>query len=641
MKPVAHRDAQGRRPHGQKPWGRAALLSFLAVLILAPGAWAGTVSPSLDLRMKGAGSATRIPVIITLPDGAAPGSVGMVRGKTARKKATARALAKAASGAQAPLLAALGEKAAQGTVEAVRPLWITNAVAAEITPAAIADLVRRFPDIEIIEDAPVRIPVNALAGGGGGSGSPPDGWNLTAIDAQNAWSAGYRGEGIVVASMDSGVDPRHPDLEVAAYKGGDDAWCDVSGTGTTCAGLAVPADTGTQAGHGTGVMGLMVGGATSGAGTDVGVAPGAMWVAVRIFDAQGNANLSDALEGLQFLLGLPTPPDIINMSWELADVNAGNSCTTMPTLHTAIQNLRTAGVFLVAASGNNSIAQLPAGYPEVFAVGATNQTGYPWDFSGVGPTTCLGRGLTFPDKPYPNAVAPGDPIVTTDLSTGGLANYQTRSGTSFAAPHASGAAAVVLSAYPSLTVDELETALHTAAIATGGQTQIDETYGYGRIQVNGTITHLSTTTRPARPHSLRVALTGGGYQLYWGAVPDPGSGVTYKVLRDGTEIATGVSATQHLDTGAVASPVYTVIAVDAAIPARESDPATARLGNVNKRSAMSQSRVDAFDLAALTQMLGTNTGSANWNPVYDLNDDGSVDAQDTTILEAQLGLTGG
>jgi bacillopeptidase F len=97
--------------------------------------------------------------------------------------------------------------------------------------------------------------------------------------------------------MDTGVDYLHPDL-ADKWRGGANSWYDPNGEHAT------PYDAN---GHGTGVMGILVGG-TAG-GTAIGVAPGAQWIAVKLFDDTGEASESDIHLGLQWFLDPDGNPD--------------------------------------------------------------------------------------------------------------------------------------------------------------------------------------------------------------------------------------------------------------------------------------------------------------------------------------------
>jgi hypothetical protein len=139
--------------------------------------------------------------------------------------------------------------------------------------------------------------------------------------------------------------------------------------------------------------------------------------------------------------------------------------------------LRAAGILPVFAAGNFgpgvSTSVSPANYAEAFAVGAVDDAGVLYPGSGQGPSACGGRA-----RVYPDLVAPGVDVRTADR----YGQFQTVSGTSVAAPHATGAAALLLSGHPGLTPDQLATSLQEGA-ADLGVAGPDDVTGAGLLDV--------------------------------------------------------------------------------------------------------------------------------------------------------------
>jgi len=301
--------------------------------------------------------------------------------------------------------------------------------------------------------------------------------NLTLIRAPDLWARGYSGQGIVVANMDTGVDLTHPDL-ASKWRGGTNSWFDPHNEHP-----AVPYDAN---GHGTQTMGIMVGGDAG--GTTVGVAPNAQWIAVKIFDDAGSAPVSAVHSGFQWLLdpdGNPDTndaPDVVNSSWGAAS-NIGQCLLTF---QADIQALRAAGVAVVFSAGNqgaNTMTDIsPANNPESFAIGAVDNAQNIAGFSSRGPSSCDG-------SIFPEVVAPGVQVTSTDASLVGLPLYAAVSGTSFSAPHVSATMALLLSAFPASSVSQLETALVQSArdLGTPGP---DNDYGFGLIDALGAYEYL-------------------------------------------------------------------------------------------------------------------------------------------------------
>ncbi len=400
---------------------------------------AGVIDPELEEILKSTPAEEELPVIVTL------------------KKIT---------GSNASVVKSFLKSR---LVREIHSLWIIGGMALKADPATIRELATR-PDVESIRlDATLAAPQPLAAGGAGA----PDGWNLSDIRATDFWAMGHTGTGVVVATMDTGVDVDHPDL-TARWRGGANSWFDPNGEHAT------PFD---AAGHGTSVMGIIVGGDSSGA--PIGVAPGAQWIAVKIFDDAGFTTYSKIHLGFQWLLdpdGNPATddkPDVVNNSWGLREFV--NDCVTE--FEPDIAALKAAGIVLSFSAGNegpypaSSIS--PANYAEGFAIGATDDTRTIASFSSRGPSACNAR-------TYPEIVAPGVNVKTADLTLGGTFpdSYTYLSGTSFASAHVAGAMALILSADPLATVSELESALKYGAVPLGAGGK-DNNYGYGLLDVVG------------------------------------------------------------------------------------------------------------------------------------------------------------
>jgi subtilisin family serine protease len=250
-----------------------------AVLLLSGNlALAAPLAPELRQRMETAGPGGKVPIIIHFADRL--DMQPFARRAHGRDRATARAemvrgLRDHARRSQGPLQNFLRQQGREPS-----ELWLINALAAQVPPALVETLAA-WPGVAVVEldgqvprPAPVTLAVTA---------PPTD--NIANIGAKSLWDAGFSGLGVVVASFDSGVDARHPDL-VTRWRGGSNSWFDPY--------TATPEPTDTD-GHGTAVTSLMVGGAAMPAnlgGNNIGVAPDAQWIAAKIFPAVGNADNS-------------------------------------------------------------------------------------------------------------------------------------------------------------------------------------------------------------------------------------------------------------------------------------------------------------------------------------------------------------
>ncbi len=299
-----------------------------------------------------------------------------------------------------------------------------NAVSVTATPGVIAELAARSDVQSIGSDEAPLVPAAAPAEPG-----------VAAVQAPAVWQLGDDGAGVVVATLDSGVDLSHPDL-AGRWRGGTNSWFDPYGEHPS-----TPAD---LTGHGTGTMGIILGGDSG--GTSIGVAPGASWISAKIFDDHGLATTTAVHQAFQWVLdpdGDPSTadaPQVVNGSWSLGTA-PGCDLTYQPD----VQALRAAGILPVFAAGNfgsrSSTSVSPGNYPESLSVGALNANGSIWSGSSRGPSSCGGRPVT---RPFPDVVAPGVNVTTADR----YGFFQTRSGTSFAAPHAAGALALLLRLTP-------------------------------------------------------------------------------------------------------------------------------------------------------------------------------------------------
>ena len=179
---------------------------------------------------------------------------------------------------------------------------------------------------------------------------------------------------------------------------------------------------------------------------------------------------------------------VINMSF--------GTSSDVQSLHDAVRAAYDAGIVQVAAAGNEYGGSVlyPAAYDEVIAVSATDQSDEIADFSSVGPEVELS--------------APGVDIPSTWKGGG----YETASGTSMAAPHVTGAAALVISS-GTTGVDNVRSKLQTTADDLGDPGR-DELYGYGLVDAEEAATGAETSPAPRLPTISPV----GKLALTWGSL---------------------------------------------------------------------------------------------------------------------------
>ncbi len=242
-----------------------------------------------------------------------------------------------------------------------------------------------------------------------------------------------------IAIIDTGINQTHPDLNV---KGGA-CFAVTLFFGVVVSSCSSPED---DNGHGTHVAGIAAA-LDNGIGV-VGVAPGANLYAVKVLGKNGSGALSNVIKGIDWVTQNASTLKIkvANMSLGASGSNDGNcGQSNNDPLHQAICNSVAAGVTYVVAAGNAGVdaaGTIPAAYPEVITVSALADTdGLP---GGLGPVSNYGADDTFATfsnfGPAVDLIAPGVDILSTYLNGG----YATLSGTSMAAPHVTGAAALYL-----------------------------------------------------------------------------------------------------------------------------------------------------------------------------------------------------
>ncbi|MGD2207523.1 MAG: S8 family serine peptidase, partial [Anaerolineae bacterium] len=370
---------------------------------------------------------------------------------------------------QMDLLIFLESQQAKGRVKEFRSFWIFNGLAVTANADTLLALAAR-PEVRIIRQDRWRRwvdPLPLLKDQPRLDGNGVE-WNISQIQADRVWSAlGLDGSGVTVAILDTGVDWQHPAFQTQyrGYKPGGVAIHYGNWICTTDEGYLYPVD---GHGHGTHVTGIAVGGRDD-AGRAIGVAPGARWIAVKMLDDYGYGYDSWIHASFEWVLapaGDPAlAPDIVNGSW-----GAQNGADE--TFRADLQALRAAGIVPIFAAGNEgpkiSSLRMPASYSEAIAVGATDDLDLVTTFSARGPSPW--------GETKPEVVAPGAQIRSTlPGGTYGLLN-----GTSMAAPHVAGLAAILLQADPAFTVDKIEELVTWTARPLGDEVPNNDT-GWGRI----------------------------------------------------------------------------------------------------------------------------------------------------------------
>ena len=282
-------------------------------------------------------------------------------------------------------------------------------------------------------------------------------WALSdarAIGAPEAWTQSH-GDGAVVAVLDSGVQVDHPDLAANLWtnpgevpgNGKDD---DANGYVDDVYGANMFSNDGSVSddeGHGTHVAGIVAARAGNGAGGS-GLAPNARIMAVKVLDSTRSGNSSLLARGIRY--AVDEGAQILNVSI--------NGDATSADLTAALRYAGDKGATVVASAGNNSrnldlLPSYPASSAErsVLSVTASDEAGSLLAFANRGPSSV-------------DLAAPGEAI----LSTARRSGYESRSGTSMAAPYVAGALALLSAARPDLPQAALRSALLASAPTRSG-----------------------------------------------------------------------------------------------------------------------------------------------------------------------------
>lgn len=354
-----------------------------------------------------------------------------VEGREARLNYVYETLSSFAAADQAEIQAFLDK---QG-VEYVS-FWINNSIFVKDGDLALARALVQRSDVAYLranDQVPLHRPVEVGAVDSGDNGTDAVEWGVQRINADDVWALGYTGQGITVANIDSGVRYTHTALR-GNYRGAVDGTHDYNWWDP---GLywQFPHDNGT---HGTHVMGTIVG--DDGGANQIGVAPGATWIAAQGCGSFFCSNF-DLTSSAQWVL-CPTKrdgtmpncskaPHVVNNSW-----GGGGGDPWYTTYVNQWVNAGIAPIFSAGNSGSgcNTLGS-PGDYKFSVSVGASDINNRLAGFSSRGPSVYR--------SPQPDITAPGDNVRSSraDFDTA----YGNLSGTSMASPHTAGAMALLMS----------------------------------------------------------------------------------------------------------------------------------------------------------------------------------------------------
>ncbi|MGH3681511.1 MAG: S8 family serine peptidase, partial [Natronosporangium sp.] len=476
---------------------------------------AGKVQADLQQSLEASGSAD---FWIRFTDRADLSQARQIDDWVARGAAVAAELRATAEQSQAAVVDLL-EDPVQRQVR-FQPFWATNAIYVYNGPAGLATQLAGFSEVEGLY-APVGYELVQPTPGEEQRRINAVEWGIANVNADDVWDQfGARGEGITVASIDTGAQFNHPAL-VAQYRGnlGDGSfdhnynWFDAAGN---CA--SAPCDLN---GHGTHTMGTMVG--DDGGVNQIGMAPLANWITANGCCPSDPALISSGqwmLEPTDLAGQNPDAskrPHVVNNSWG----------TRVPSNDPFMEDILLAwadsGIFGVWSNGNNGSGCATSGSPGSriinYSVGAYDINNNIAGFSSRGP------GQNGEIKP--NISAPGVDV-RSSVPTNGYASID---GTSMAAPHVAGSIALLWSAAPSLVADIDATAALLDDTATdvedlqcGGTADDNNVWGEGRLDALALL--------QAAPIGDTGTLTG---VISDAGTGDPIGGATVHVTGDGVD----------------------------------------------------------------------------------------------------------
>lgn len=451
---------------------------------------------------------------------------------------------------QAAAMAMLEQYASEGLADQISPLWLTNAIGVRAT----ADVILALAELEEVAYVHYDPPRDGVLLSTTTGGTPTCDQNT--INSPWVWDhLNATGEGQVVAVIDTGTCYTHPDLANRIWVnpgedlGGDGlVWDPADQNGIDDDGngyvddligwafdhnTATPNDPNDFNSHGSHTAGTVAGDGTSGVQT--GVAPGA-----KVMPLRNSAEIAYEIEVWQCMqYAMLMDADIISMS--LGWWHSWNPDRAL--WRTNCDNTQAAGTLMVIAAGNEGgwttfdNVRTPGDVPSVLTVGATDCNDNLASFSSIGPVEWAGV-AGYNDHPYPPGLikpeisAPGSNTNSTYFCSG----YIQFSGTSMATPHVAGAAAILRSLRPDMSVAEVKAALMATSVDLGTP-GMDNSFGAGRLDVATMV----ATYAPLRSDVYSISQSAGGtINLTLEGTSDR-AGLDYWVLASASGNTPGVS----------------------------------------------------------------------------------------------------
>lgn len=445
---------------------------------------------------------------------------------------------------QRDVLALLADAGRVGRARDVRVMWLVNGINTWVDADTAYRLAARadVASVDWDEEIPLEQVLEAEVAAAGAS-RDEIAWGVAKVRAPDVWATGYRGEGVTVCVFDTGCNYNHLDLRDHMWDGGSEypkhGWNFADNNNETM----------DYNGHGTHVCGTVASDGT--AGTQAGVAPEATIMICKISGVE-----STVWQAWQFALEQGADLGTLSFGWRryhnpdyatwrygsemqlaagfIQFKSAGNYRSTIHSTDPLPWN--------VSAPGNcpppwlHPDQELEGGLASMMAVGATTQDDVYAYFSSAGPSSWETID-PWRDYPYesgemgllkPDVAAPGYQIKSCLHNDN--SGYTSKSGTSMAAPHAAGCAALLLDIDDELAPAELSEVLQMTALDLGPEGK-DNDYGAGRLDVYEAARSLFT---PVELRYFRAQGRPGAVLLAWDYEEGASSG-TFNLYRERTD----------------------------------------------------------------------------------------------------------
>lgn len=455
-------------------------LIFFAISVLPRLPFEGKITPELRSELNSSNTSKSVDLHYVIVHMNREYPYKTLRTKSVREKS--RTFREIANQSQQPLVDYLNQYPDKAKI--VGKYWVFNGFHLLATKDIVEKIALRddvwFVSHRIVPKLPPIEKSDAI------KGAKTAEWNVQKVMADACWADGYTGDGVIIGHIDTGVDTGHPALQ-GKWTG---YWLDAVGDSP------LPYD---DHSHGTHTIGTILGGDGLGSfADDIGIAPDAKFVTAKAFDSTGSGTGADSC--MQFMADLRDSVNIrvVSNSW-------GSNTTNEPHYWTILNTWLSLGMFPVFSNGNNGpnpgTAGTPGNYPLVIGVGATDSSDNIASFSSRGPAPDISP-WNNPADWYrtdwnfikPDISAPGTYIRS---SLPDSHNYGVFGGTSMAAPHVCGAAAILCQKNSSLSPAMMYYIItNNVDEPSQGIPYPNNDYGWGRLNIWKALQATPTYTLP-------------------------------------------------------------------------------------------------------------------------------------------------